>query len=218
MNTEPIDMTPYIQAKSDQVNADNLLGAPITVQILGVKVGDGEQPVSIKISGGHMVWRPCKTSRRILVAVWGADAAKWVGRWVRLFRDETVKWAGVEVGGIRIDAVSHIDQPMNLSLAVSKKVKATHKVGVLRPNEQKNAGPATADLDAYLAEQKLTRADVDRWRATAGKQPLDTLNDSERAQVAAWLAADSKRLDAIRALVPDHAGDDRLDREPGDES
>ena len=60
-----------ITAKSDQLNADDLVGGPITVKIEGVTVReDTEQPVTIRLSGGFRPWKPCKTERRVLVHAW----------------------------------------------------------------------------------------------------------------------------------------------------
>lgn len=208
MSADPIDMTPFILAKSDQLNADDLVGGPIRVQVLGVTVTSGEQPVTVKISGGHMPWKTSKTARRVLVAVWGTDASKWIGRWMDLYRDESVQWAGKAVGGIRVAAVSHISKPVTLSLALAKGKKSAHTVGVLKPDDCKPHGIATANLDAFLAEQKLTREDVDRWLTHEGKPTLEAAPEKVPG-LAAWLAADPKRIDAIRALVPS--------REPGED-
>jgi hypothetical protein len=135
--TGPLDVTPHIQAKSDQLNADDLIGGAITVQVVDVsETGASDQPVAVRISGNHMPWKPCKTMRRLLVAAWGSDASKWHGRWMRLFRDERVKWAGVEVGGIRVAALSDIDAGgLCLSLAVTRGKKVAHEVALLSPSE-----------------------------------------------------------------------------------
>jgi hypothetical protein len=211
--SEAIDMTPFIQPKSDQLNADSLIGGPITVQILAVQASkaDAEKPVSIAISGGHMPFRPSKTDIRILVALWGKNGAEWVGKWLTLARDPTVKWGGVEVGGVRVQAASHIDKPASLTVTVSRGVKKIVKIGVIKPDATREKGAPTANLDALLTDAKLAREDVDRWLAAEGKPGLASRDEAKVAALAGWLAADPKRLDAIRALVP-------TTREPGDES
>lgn len=210
--SEAIDMTPYIQAKSDQLNSDDLLGGPITVQIRAVSAAakDAEKPVSIQISGGHMPWRPSKTDLRVLVSLWGKDGAVWVGRWVELYRDPTVKWGGAEVGGVRVRAVSHIDKAATLQVTVSRGVKKPMKIAVLKPDAQREKGAPTADLDALLSEQHLTRADLDRWLLSEDKPPLSERAPDKIAALAGWLAANAKRFDEIRALIPS-------DRVPGEE-
>lgn len=198
-----MDITPFIKAKSDQLNADDLLGGPITVQIERVTQGNREQPVVIHISGGHMPWKPSKTALRVLAHAWGTKTGPWEGRWLTLYRDETVKWAGEEVGGIRIKAMSHITEAISLSLAESKGKKKNQRVAVLKAPAQK--GAPTANLDELLVDAELTRDDVDRWRAANGKPLLSDMDAATIAKLAGWLAGDASRLNAIRALIPDDA-------------
>lgn len=116
-----IDVSDTCKAKSDQLNADDLVGGPITVSITNISKADSnEQPVLIAISGGYQCFKPCKTMRRALVAAWGKNAAEWIGRSMTLFRDPNVKWAGDAIGGIRISHLSHIQKPLDLSLSESK--------------------------------------------------------------------------------------------------
>lgn len=204
-----MDISPFIKAKSDQLNADDLLGGPITVQIERVTQGSRDQPVVIHISGGHMPWKPSKTALRVLAHAWGTKTGPWEGRWLTLYRDETVKWAGEEVGGIRIKAMSHITEDISLSLTESKGKKKNQRVAVLKAPAQK--GAPTADLGKLLTDADLTTADVDRWLAANGKPALAEGTDASRATLAGWLAGDPARLEAIRALIP-------AEREPGDDS
>ena len=103
------DMSQVIIPKSDQINADDFVAGPITFQIEGVEIRAGtEQPVSIHLAGEPRAWKPCKSMSRVLVAAWGPDANVYRGRSVTLYRDPTVKWGGMEIGGIRISHMSHI--------------------------------------------------------------------------------------------------------------
>lgn len=118
------DFETAMAAKSDQISASDLIAGDMTVTIAGVKVTPGtEQPVSITLQGHSKVWRPCKTTGRILMAAWGKDTAQYVGRSVQLYLDPKVKWGGLEVGGIRIRAISHIESDLRLVLAESKQVR-----------------------------------------------------------------------------------------------
>ena len=137
MNTDD-DVTPFLTAKSDQLNADDLVGGPITVRVISARITGGtEQPVTVEIDGGHRPWKPCKTTMRVLAALWGSAPSAWVGRTIRLYRDPTVKYGGVEVGGIRISGMSHIDGPKKITLAASKKSKVEHRIDVLRAEQPK---------------------------------------------------------------------------------
>lgn len=137
MNTDD-DVTPFLTAKSDQLNADDLVGGPITVRVISARITGGtEQPVTVEIDGGHRPWKPCKTTMRVLAALWGSAPSAWVGRTIRLYRDPTVKYGGVEVGGIRISGMSHIDGPKKITLAASKKSKVEHRIDVLKVEQSK---------------------------------------------------------------------------------
>lgn len=115
------DVSKAIQAKSDQLNADDLLGGPITVKIRDVSVADGEQPISVFYEGdNNRAWKPSKTSARCLAAIWGANAAQWVGMSLTLYNDPTVTWAGAAVGGVRVSHMEGLDKPRTLQLAKTR--------------------------------------------------------------------------------------------------
>ena len=135
MSDSDFDFGETLTAKSDQLNADDLVGGPITVQITDAKRGDSpEQPLVLRLSGDHRPWKPCKTARRILAACVGStNTGALIGRWVRLYRDPDVTWAGKAVGGIRVDGMSGIDRPVTIALALNKKAKAEHRITPLKP-------------------------------------------------------------------------------------
>ena len=119
--------------KSDQLNADDLIGGPRTITITGVKAGTPEQPVTINFQGddGHP-YKPGKSMRRVLVAMWGAEASAYVGRSLTLYRDPDVKFGGMETGGIRISHATHIDAPFRIALTVTRGKRAPFTVQPLK--------------------------------------------------------------------------------------
>lgn len=146
------DMSSVIVPKSDQINADDLIAGSRTIRIADVKIAPGtEQPVSIVIEGEAKVFRPCKSMSRVLVAAWGADAKAYIGRSVTLYRDPTVKWGGMEVGGIRISHLTHIERDMVMALTATKGKRAPYTVKPLLAAVQ----PIAA---TYTIEQ--ARADI----------------------------------------------------------
>lgn len=125
----PIDMTRFIEAKSDQLNADDLIGGPRTITITRVSANDGDQPVNVFFQGDNgKPFRPCKTIRRVMVAMWGADASQYVGRAMTIYRDPSVQFGGMQVGGIRISHMSHIDGARDVVVMKSKGKKAAMKI------------------------------------------------------------------------------------------
>lgn len=116
-----MDISKSAEPRSDQQNFDDYIAGPRVVTVERVKVVSGDQPVEL-----HLVeypgrpFKPGKSMRRVLIAAWGADASKYVGRRLRLYGDPTVKFGGQEVGGIRISHMSHIPRPARINLTVTR--------------------------------------------------------------------------------------------------
>lgn len=126
------------QAKSDQVNACDLLGGPLVSMVTGIEMtGSTDQPVSIYIDSHKQPWKPSKTFRRVLAACWSdAPPSEWVGRYVVLYCDPTIKWAGEAVGGIAISHMSNITRPMPVQLNAAKNKKKVVTVEPYYPQDQ----------------------------------------------------------------------------------
>lgn len=120
MNT--LDMSPTIVPKSDQLNADDLIGGrTLTIKITKVTIHAGEQPVALHYEGDNgKPYKPGKSMARVLVFNWGADANQYIGRSLTLYRDDTVKFGGIVVGGIRISHMSHISEPHTMALTATR--------------------------------------------------------------------------------------------------
>jgi hypothetical protein len=92
-----LDMSRFIEAKSDQLNADDLIGTSKTITITRVTGNDGDQPVSIFYEGDNgKPFKPCKTIRRVLMGVWGKYANEYVGKSMTLYRDDKVTFGGLD--------------------------------------------------------------------------------------------------------------------------
>lgn len=186
-----IDLRGTIKPKSDQLNADDLIGGPITIRITGVTVGEGEQPVAISYEGdGGKPYKPGKSMRRVLVNLWGPDGAVYMGRSLTLYRDEEVVFGGVAVGGIRISHMSHLQREMTMALTATK---AKRKPFTVRPL----AIEKPADKPALAVEALLARI-------ASGE---DVTNDAKVAEQRAWLAKNrpelAEKINAILAAI-DH--------------
>ena len=72
---------------------------------------------------------------RVMVSAWGADSKNYVGRSMTLYRDPTVKWGGMAVGGIRISHMSDIDGDMTMALTVTRANKKPYTVKPLVAGE-----------------------------------------------------------------------------------
>jgi len=154
-----VDITDTLAPKSDQLDAVDLLGGPRSFTIADVKAGSEDQPVQIGLAEFPRVWRPSKSMRRVMAAAWGTDAKQWRGRRVTLYCDSTVKFGGVEVGGIRISHLSHIDKPMSVPLLVTRGKSAMFRVQPLR-----DSAPLAADVAECTDRDSLAAM----WRANPG--------------------------------------------------
>ena len=123
-----MDLSDTIQPASDQLDSVDLLPGPRIFTIERVTKGNAEQPVQIHFAEFPRPWRPGKSMRRILVACWGTDASKYVGRRVTLFCDPEVRFGGDRVGGTRISHLSHIDGPRDVPLLVTRGRSAMYHV------------------------------------------------------------------------------------------
>jgi hypothetical protein len=165
--TEQVDMSQFIAARSDQMNADDLLDAPRTITVTKVSAtpDSAEQPVSIHYEGdGGKPFKPCKTVRRIMVGIWGKDASQYVGRSMTLYRDPTVAFGGMQVGGIRVSHMSHMDGEKTVALMVTRGRKAPFKVLPLATTAQPVDDQAVALAAITEAAEQGTEALANVWK------------------------------------------------------
>lgn len=160
------DISDTLAPNSDQLDAVDLLGGPLTFTITKVSKGKEDQPVQIALAEFPRVWRPGKSMRRVLAACWGTDASVWAGRRVTLYCDESVRFGNDVVGGTRISHLSHIDKAKSIPLLVSRGKSATFKVLPLpdAPAVDPNAAliaELRAEWDGATAERQVAiRAEV----------------------------------------------------------
>lgn len=196
------DMSSTIVAKSDQINAADLIGSPRTVVVREVRIKAGDdQPVSVLIEGDQKAFRPCKGVRRLMVRVWGADASKYIGQAMTLFCDPSVTWAGKEEGGIRVSHMTGLDEPIVEFMRTSRAATKPYKVLPLK------AEPDRAAVAAANLVQRINAASLADLPALVA----DPLVVKQRA----WLAANRTELAAqVDAAVAAKDDDDPFGSPP----
>ena len=198
-----------IAPKSDQLNADDLIGRTLTIKITKVLLLGGKdetQPVAIHFDGDNgKPYKPCKSMRRVLVQIWGGDGSQYVGRSMTLYRDEKVKFGGADVGGIRISHLSHMNEAVTIALTASKQSRKPYTVKPLINGATSNQAPAAAQTAAQApAPIDPTVKEAGELAAMGGvatyKAWLSTLTDEVKATVrpyhGAWTTAAKKADEA----------------------
>lgn len=158
-----VDMSKFVEAKSDQLNADDLIGAPRTITITRVTGNDGDQPVSIFYHGDNgKPFKPCKTIRRILMGVWGRYANEYVGKSMTIYRDDSVQFGGLATGGIRISHMSDIEKETVVVVMKSKGKKAGVKILPLVQEQRQQRQPDPNAAAKWANEHMSMLGQIDK--------------------------------------------------------
>ena len=236
------DLSQTIIARSDQLNADDLIGGPRTVTITRVTAdpSSAEQPVTVHYEGENgRPFKPCKSMRRVMVAVWGAQGDKMVGQSMTLYRDPSVQFGGLAVGGIRISHMTGIDQDKQLALMVTRGRKAPYKVKPLKmeasaprgvdratliAGAEKAAAVGMAALEKFWGtlnteQRRALRDEMDRIKRVASDADAQPEEESDPFGLPRLDEADDPAAAGRAAFatgtplgdVPEHYGDDEAD-------
>jgi hypothetical protein len=180
------NMLQTVIPKSDQLNADSLIGGKtMTIKVTNVSLVNGDQPVAIDYEGGEgKPYKPCKSMRRVLIHCWGGDSALYSGRSMTLYCDPAVKFGGADVGGIRISHLSHIDKEVVVMLTATRANRKPFTVKPLVVADAPNADDWIADIESvptldglkhkYSQAQKLFKDSTDFARIHAAKEKRKT--------------------------------------------
>jgi hypothetical protein len=178
------DVTDLIQAKSDQLNADDLAGVPRVIEITDVSKGNAESPIMISYKGDNgRPFKPCKTVRRILAAAYGNMTGEWLGKQLKLYCDNSVVYAGQEVGGIRIAAMSDIKKRLVLKLSKTRGKKVEHIIDILE-RQQKPPYPADKFKKAFSAmADKIANSEMTHEQVINKCELTGALSDEQKQQI-----------------------------------
>ncbi len=147
-----MDIRSTLTPNSQQVNAEDLIAGPRTVTITAVEGGTQEQPVFISTAEFEgRTYRPGKSMRRVLAAMWGTESANYVGRRLTIFNDPSIRFGKELTGGIRISHASHIDKPITVSLTVTRGRRAPFTVEPLKADPLIELLQSAGTLDALKA-------------------------------------------------------------------
>lgn len=179
-----VDIRGSVAPKSDQLNADDLIGTTKTITVTAVKAGSRDQPVVVHYEGENgRPYKPCKSMRRVMITAWGDNGSGWIGQAMTLYCDPEVMFGGVKVGGIRISHVSGIKNSIDMSLTATRGKRKPYRVDPLVVAE-----PAAYPADVFaeklpamigaMQSGKMTREQVIAHCEKTGK-----LSDEQKALI-----------------------------------
>ena len=172
-----MDITPSIAAKSDQWNADDLIGTSQTVTIDHWTKGSDEQPNNLHlVETPERAYRPSKSMARVIVQAWGKESDNYAGKRLTLARDPEIKFRGQKVGGVIITQMSGITKPLVIALTAKRGSKVPFTVKPLTepaPQPSGNSG----QLPEPTREQVAVCTDLDElrtmWHASGAERRKD---------------------------------------------
>jgi hypothetical protein len=182
-----------IVAKSDQINAADLVGGAMTVTVKDVKIAAIDQPVSFFLEETDKVYRPCKGMRRLIVQLWGPDAKDYIGRSLTLYCDPDVTWAGKKEGGIRISAMSHISDDFQVAIRTSKAATKIYQVRPLSAVIKADRAADWADAQVAAFAAAATLAGIDAVAAKGEKALAKLANERPELHAQVTAAEDQAR-------------------------
>lgn len=176
-----------MQAKSDQLNYVDIGNGEMTITVTAVNVTNSDQPISIFYeNSGDRPYKPSKGMIRAIVAAWGEESDCWVGKSIKLYGDPSVKWAGKEVGGLRIKAFSHIaDGGFDAYVAISRGLRRKTHFDLLVIGAQTLPALTKERAENAILWGHDTGADAEMVIAQAEKSSV--VNDEMRAFIIAGM-------------------------------
>lgn len=193
-----LDVTKMCAARSDQINAIDLISGPRIAKITDVKIfSETDQPIHVVLDGdSKRPWKCSKTSVRVLAALYSNDASKWIGKHIEIYCDETVLWGGQPVGGVRQSKAEGITSPKRLSLTKSRTKKETVVINPLSEDEIKSH---------YGKSGKTGQDRGDQTAADGNKATQDAAREAARKGKSAftdwWKSVDGNARDAVKPIM-----------------
>ena len=129
---------------------------------------------------------------------WGeAEFPQWIGRRMRLFGEPTVVFAGKEMGGIQISAISHINGEYTTKITLRRGLRIDFAIEPLATTTVSKPAPApqypAAVFDEKLPAMRQAIADgkMDAAKVIAHCEKTGTLTEDQKAAISAPINEDA---------------------------
>lgn len=180
------DLSDTIEAKSDQLNAADLMGADKVIKITDVVryVDKGVNKFYLSYEGDSgRPYKPSLTMRRIIMKLWSKDGSVYIGRKLRLYRDDSITFGKERCGGIVIGAMSDIPSQATVKQQVSQRVYKEFKIEKLQ-HEDKQTWPDDAFNAKFDGLQKAVLAGTStKEQAITKMQVKADLTDEQKQRI-----------------------------------
>ena len=161
------DIARAIEPQSDRQNAVDYQTGPKVFTVTGTsdyRDDKGRGRVNVHLAEApDRPFKPSATNLRLIAIGWGEDDTVWPGRRIKLALDPEVMFGREKVGGIRVVALSDMEQPFTAKLPVTRGKKQEFRVEIL-PDAP--APPIPEDVQTLAQYQ-----DYYRHRAQNGATP-----------------------------------------------
>lgn len=193
-----IDVTKLCEARSDQLNAIDLVSGPRVVKITDVKIVSGDQPIHVVLDGdAKRPWKCSKSSVRVLAACYGVDANNWIGKHIEIYCDETVVWGGLQVGGVRQSKAEGLSKPLRVMLTKSRQKKEATVIAPLSSDDiAKKYGVQPAADTAEAAPATAVEVNRDQLRAD-----MERLADDAAGKAEWWAGLSAEERAAVKEMA-----------------
>lgn len=185
------DLRTTTEPKSDQLNADSLIGGKtLTIKVTKVDLLAGDQPVAIHYENENgRPYKPCKSMRRVMVHVWGPDGSAYAGRSMTLYCDEKVQFGGMAVGGIRISHMSNIEAPVSMALTATRGSKKVYTVKPLKVQQTESGASTLQEPTGWRSElwNRVKAAGITQETFVGEFGSLKELQYSRLSEVETWI-------------------------------
>lgn len=192
-----------IQAKSDQMNADDLIAAPKTIRITRANIKLGDQPITLNYEGDNgKPYKPCKNMARVIGACFGEDPDLWAGESLTLYCEEEVYYGKDKTGGIRISHASKITTQKKFMLKERGK-KKEFIVNPLIVGKAQKPVASTAQQPAPIDQKQALRTAAQALKNAAAEgtaaleMEIELIPQALRDQMVDWIAQQRKAAQMV---------------------
>ena len=172
------DIARAIEPQSDRQNAVDYQTGPKVFTVAGTsdyRDDKGRGRVNVHLAEApDRPFKPSATNLRLIAIGWGEDDTVWPGRRIKLALDPEVTYGREKVGGVRVVALSHIDQPYTAKLPVTRGKKAEYRVEILTDQPAPPPIPSFAtedDARTYWLKRRDEGATPDELAAIQAAAP-----------------------------------------------